>query len=61
MVDAARLIDRAAGTSLESRLDADLADLADIHGPGRQDGLTLLDAALAAVGERRDVERRPRL
>lgn len=47
---AARLIDDAAGTSLEGRLDDDLAH---IHGPGRQDGLTLLDAALAAVGERR--------
>lgn len=47
---AARLIDRAAGTALESRLDADLAD---IQGPGPQDGLTLLDAALASVGEHR--------
>lgn len=47
---AARLIDDIAGTRLESRLDADLAH---IHGPDRQDGLTLLDAALAAIGERR--------
>lgn len=47
---AARLVDATAGTSLEARLDADLAD---IQGPGREDGLTLLDAALASVGERR--------
>ena len=47
---AARLIDRASGTALEARLDADLAD---IEAPGRHDGRTLLDAALAAVGERR--------
>lgn len=47
----ARLIDDLAGTSLEARLDDDLAH---IHGPGpRRDGLTLLDAALAVVGERR--------
>lgn len=46
---AARCIDRSAGTSLEARLDADLTD---IHGPGRADGLTLLDAALATVGQR---------
>ncbi|MEX1171599.1 MAG: DUF3536 domain-containing protein [Chloroflexota bacterium] len=44
---AARLIDEVGGTSLESRLGADLAD---IHGPGRLDGLTLLGAALAASG-----------
>ena len=46
---AARLIDEVAGTRLEARLDADLAH---IHGPGAGDGVTLLDTALAAVGER---------
>ncbi|HET7168950.1 MAG TPA: DUF3536 domain-containing protein [Candidatus Limnocylindrales bacterium] len=47
---AARLIDRVAGSALEARLDADLAT---IRGPGRRDGGSLLDAALAIVGERR--------
>lgn len=47
---AARLIDNLAGTALEARLGADLALLRE---PGREDAVTLLDAALAAVGERR--------
>ena len=47
---AARLVDAHAGTDLEGRLAADLELL---HGPGQVDGVTLLDAALAAVGERR--------
>lgn len=38
------------GTDLEGRLAADRELL---HGPGQVDGVTLLDAALAAVGERR--------
>lgn len=47
---AARLIDEVGGTSLEGRLDDDLAQ---IQGPHSHDGITLLDAALAAIGKRR--------
>ena len=46
---AARLVDRLAGTGLERRL---VADLALVHGPGGQDGVALLHAALRAVGQR---------
>ncbi len=46
---AARLVDHVAGSSLERRL---VADLALVHGPGGQDGVELLHAALLAVGQR---------
>ena len=46
---AARLMDRLAGTGMERRL---VADLALVHGPGGQDGVALLHAALLAVGQR---------
>ncbi len=46
---AARILDHVAGSSLERRL---VADLALVHGPGGQDGVALLHAALLAVGQR---------
>jgi hypothetical protein len=46
---AARLVDHLAGTGLERRLTADLGL---VHGPGGQDGVALLHAALGAVGQR---------
>jgi Domain of unknown function (DUF3536)/Glycosyl hydrolase family 57 len=46
---AARLMDELTGSGLERRF---VADLAMIHGPGAQDGVTLLGAALQAVGQR---------
>jgi hypothetical protein len=46
---AARLVDHVSGSSLERRL---VADLALVHGPGGQDGVELLHAALLAVGQR---------
>jgi hypothetical protein len=46
---AARLMDRVAGAGLERRL---VADLSLVHGPGGQDGVGMLHAALVAVGQR---------
>lgn len=46
---AARLVDQLAGTGLEGRL---AADLRQVHGPDGSDGMTILQDALRAVGQR---------